>query len=190
MMDFLSQCLSKNSELRATAEDLLLHPWIRDTVDKIGHNGCRLIKEHNMKRKFSEKIYRPYIRIFIRLCICIHTYIRIHTYNAAYKECCTIGRGVRVLRDLTDTYSDEVERMRARKFRFPNSHIHNPLKISISKHKYVCINAYIAIAMLLEIWRRSWKSPLSHWKSWPNNCQTVGEYVSVRTHECMYVCMY
>eukprot|EP01036_Dinobryon_divergens_P026574 gene26574-35242_t len=69
MMDFLSQCLSKNSELRATAEDLLLHPWIRDTVDKIGHNG----------------------------------------------------RGVRVLRDLTDTYSDEVERMRARKFSHSNA---------------------------------------------------------------------
>jgi len=40
MIDFLSQCLSKNCELRATAEELLVHPWIKDTVDKIGHSGA------------------------------------------------------------------------------------------------------------------------------------------------------
>ena len=38
------------------------------------------------------------------------------------KEYAFIGRGVRALRDLTDTYSDEVERSRARKFRYRYFH--------------------------------------------------------------------
>lgn len=39
MVDFLSKCLTKSCENRATAEDLLEHPWIKGIVNKIGQEG-------------------------------------------------------------------------------------------------------------------------------------------------------
>lgn len=52
MVDFLSQCLQKNPEDRATSEELLEHPWIADEVEKIRNYHSSPV----LKKFFDENI--------------------------------------------------------------------------------------------------------------------------------------
>lgn len=52
MVDFLSKCLQKNPEDRATAEELLDHPWIADEVDNIRNYHSSPV----LKKFFDENI--------------------------------------------------------------------------------------------------------------------------------------
>jgi serine/threonine protein kinase len=47
MVDFLGRCLVKNCEQRATAAELLKHPWLRRTVKEIGPhaNGLTVLRD-------------------------------------------------------------------------------------------------------------------------------------------------
>ena len=119
---------------------------------------------------FSNKfILNTYIHT---LSICIYAeYAYIHFLPCSNcKEYAFIGRGVRALRDLTDTYSDEVERSRARKFRY--RYFHGAL-LQMYSYIHTYINAYAIIAPLLEIWKHTWKL-LCRWKSWRGSCLLVG----------------
>mmetsp|Transcript_3239 Transcript_3239/g.5031 ORF Transcript_3239/g.5031 Transcript_3239/m.5031 type:complete len:553 (+) Transcript_3239:87-1745(+) len=52
MENFLSRCLQKNPDERATSEELLQHPWIVDDVNKIlSGEGCA-----NLKKFFDDNI--------------------------------------------------------------------------------------------------------------------------------------
>ena len=96
--------------------------------------------------------------------------LKMHPYSNC-KEYAFIGRGVRALRDLTDTYSDEVERTRARKFRY---RYFADVVIYTYMYMHTYINAYVIIAPLLEIWKHTWKLLLCRWKSWRGSCLLVG----------------
>lgn len=58
MQDFVSKCLVKDCEKRATASELLRHPWIRFTVREIGASGNGLPILENLIEKYWESVER------------------------------------------------------------------------------------------------------------------------------------
>jgi serine/threonine protein kinase len=58
MQDFVSKCLMKDSELRASSAELLKHPWIRQSVREIGSLGNGLPVLENLIEKYWESMER------------------------------------------------------------------------------------------------------------------------------------
>ena len=56
LTDFIGRCLVKSSDARASAEELLAHPWIRRTVRRIGNKGRGLKVLQDLGTAYREDI--------------------------------------------------------------------------------------------------------------------------------------